>query len=218
MRENCDRFKYPHTPYMDISGSVDLHDEVRSLDSFAWSDGRDVIVTEKMDGENTSVYADHIHARSLDSRHHDSRNWIKSYAAQYIQPVLAPGERVLVENVYARHSIAYNQLPSFAWIFGVFHRTLVADWDYVELMASTVGLPTVPVLYQGPFDRHRIESVIASLDIEHQEGIVVRSREAFDVSEFSRHIAKWVRPGHVQTDQHWTRRWVPNKMRGNAQR
>lgn len=36
-----------------------------------------VVITEKMDGENTTLYRDGLHARSLDSRHHPSRNWVK---------------------------------------------------------------------------------------------------------------------------------------------
>jgi hypothetical protein len=34
--------------------------------------------TEKMDGENTTIATDYIHARSLDSRHHPSRSWVKN--------------------------------------------------------------------------------------------------------------------------------------------
>ncbi len=36
-----------------------------------------VIATLKLDGENTTMYSDHIHARSLDSAHHPSRTMIK---------------------------------------------------------------------------------------------------------------------------------------------
>jgi len=39
--------------------------------------GREVVVTEKMDGENTTMYCDNIHARSIDGRHHPSRDWVK---------------------------------------------------------------------------------------------------------------------------------------------
>ena len=35
------------------------------------------------------------------------------------------------------------------------------------------------------------------------EGYVVRLADSFDVGDFSKSIAKYVRAGHVQTDEHW---------------
>lgn len=35
-----------------------------------------------MDGENTSLYRNKLHARSEDSKDHKSRHWIKSFHAQ----------------------------------------------------------------------------------------------------------------------------------------
>lgn len=39
------------------------------------------------------------------------------------------------------------------------------------------------------------------------EGYVVRTVEGFAFDEFASHIAKWVRKGHVQTDEHWKANW-----------
>ena len=36
-----------------------------------------------------------------------------------------------------------------------------------------------------------------------REGVVVRRAGAFPDEVFSRSLAKWVRKGHVQTDEHW---------------
>ena len=71
--------KYPKILHLPWSEGVDVNTDL----VFAQEDvessfrGREVIVTEKMDGENCSMYRDHTHARSLDSRHHPSRNWVK---------------------------------------------------------------------------------------------------------------------------------------------
>ena len=44
-------------------------------------------VKEKMDGENTSLYQDGFHARSIDGRHHSSRDWVKGFWAQIAQDI-----------------------------------------------------------------------------------------------------------------------------------
>ena len=82
----------------------------------------ELIITEKMDGENTTIHRGGSHARSPDSRYHPSRDWLKAFSAG-IQPQLADGERVIGENLYARHSVGYDDLPSFflgfAWIASI---------------------------------------------------------------------------------------------------
>jgi len=40
------------------------------------------------------------------------------------------------------------------------------------------------------------------------EGYVVRNKESFPENEFNQNVAKCVRLGHVQTDEHWTKNWV----------
>ena len=59
-------YKYPRTFHLPWSPGVASDDKViESLDAFV---GREVVVTEKMDGENSSLYSNgHIHARSMDS-------------------------------------------------------------------------------------------------------------------------------------------------------
>lgn len=56
-----------------------------------------------------------------------------------------------------------------------------------------------------------------------KEGVVVRTRDSFDNNDFATHVAKFVRIGHVQTDEHWTRNWKRAilhyellKMKGNG--
>jgi hypothetical protein len=35
---------------------------------------------------------------------------------------------------------------------------------------------------------------------------------SFTTDEFATCVFKWVRKGHVQTDQHWTRNWQRAKL------
>ena len=105
--------KFPKISHLPWSEGVDertdrVFSQVDVAENFQ---GREVVVTEKMDGENTSMYGDYIHARSLNSRNHPSRNWVKNLHAG-IAHEIPDGWRVCGENVYAEHSIHYRGLPS----------------------------------------------------------------------------------------------------------
>ena len=69
--------KYPRTPHLPWSEGITSDDKkIKTLNKFH---GRSVIITEKMDGENTTMYRNNIHARSLDSRGGEERAWIKNF-------------------------------------------------------------------------------------------------------------------------------------------
>src|SRR3954466_10688581 len=85
------RVHYPRTPHLPWSPGV-TPDDVRAGD-LSGLRGREVVVTEKLDGENTTLYADGLHARSLDSAHHPSRAWVKALHGR-IAGSIAPGWRV----------------------------------------------------------------------------------------------------------------------------
>ena len=54
------RIKYPRTPHLPWSlGATNDDVKQRDLSHFV---GKQVVVTEKMDGENTTLYNDYIHA------------------------------------------------------------------------------------------------------------------------------------------------------------
>lgn len=42
-----------------------------------------------------------------------------------------------------------------------------------------------------------------NLDLDKQEGYVVRTVDSFAYEEFNRSVSKWVRKDHVVTDDHW---------------
>lgn len=201
------RYKYPRTRHLPWSPGAS-HDDLiaEEVEAFA---GQRVIVTEKMDGENTSLYRDHSHARSLDSRHHPSRNWVKGLHGS-IAHEIPEGWRVCGENLYARHSVAYDSLPSYFMLFSVWNAdNRCLDWDSTLEWAELLGLEAVPVLYDGVFDPQWLREL--ELDLERCEGYVVRLASSFSYAQFGASVAKWVRPNHVQTDQHWMHQAiVPN--------
>ena len=197
--------KYPHTPYLPFTKSRDPKDvKAGSVSEFAWGTGElDVVVTEKMDGENTSCYRDGLHARSLDFARHPSRDWITAYHSAYIAPLLGDDEQIMLENCYATHSLAYHLDPLYARVFGAADDTTVYSWEDVELYAQEVGLPTARVLYQGRWNTEVGVRLVKELDPEISEGFVVRTASEFPIAQFGEHVAKYVRAAHVQTDDHW---------------
>jgi predicted kinase len=175
--------------------------------------GRRVVVTEKMDGENTTLYRDGLHARSLDSGHHPSRAWVKALHGR-IAGRIPEGWRVSGENLFARHSIAYEDLASYFYGFSVWDGEWCLDWPSTVAFLQELGIPTPRVLWAGVFDGELIQKQLkVRLDLGQQEGYVVRAAEGFAYTEFAERVAKWVRPSHVQTDTHWMHaEVVPNRL------
>jgi hypothetical protein len=71
--------KYPRTYHLPSSPGATSDDKIHK--TIPYTDGDDVVISMKMDGENSTLYTDYYHARSIDSRHHPSRNWIKQFHA-----------------------------------------------------------------------------------------------------------------------------------------
>jgi hypothetical protein len=201
--------KYPRTKHLPFSASMTDDDKViESLDAFQ---NERIIITIKMDGENTTMYRDFIHARSIDSGYHESRTWVKNLHSQ-IAYKIPKGWRVCGENLYAKHSIHYKNLPSYFMIYSIWdNENVCLDWEMVETWADTLGIPTAPVIYEGLFDEQRLQDLaVFGFDVykgtyngDECEGYVVRVKRAFDYNQFGNCVAKYVRENHVQTDEHW---------------
>ncbi|MEV5202733.1 RNA ligase family protein [Streptomyces sp. NPDC053720] len=195
------RTHYPRTAHLPWSPGA-TSDDVRIADLSGLT-GREVVVTEKLDGENTTLYADGLHARSLDSAHHPSRGWVKALQGR-VGARIPDGWRVCGENMFARHSIPYEDLESFFYGFSVWDGERCLDWDRTAAFLRDLGIPVPPVLWRGVFDARAEKALRAlKLDTGRQEGYVVRPADGFGAGDFRRLVAKWVRPGHVQTDTHW---------------
>lgn len=205
--------KYPTTPHLPFSPG--LQNDDRRIQTLAGFEGREIVVTEKMDGENTTMGIDYIHARSLDSRHHPSRDWVKKFWGE-INYLILQDWRICGENVYAKHSVGYDDLSTYFYGFSIWNENNVAlSWDETVLMFEEIfHITPVPVLYRGLFDMKVLEKLAETIDPIKCEGFVVRVTDAVHYDEFDTKFAKWVRKGHVQTDKHWmTAEIVPNQLK-----
>lgn len=229
-----ERIKYSRTFHLPFSEGVTSDDKILlSLDQFI---GKEVIVSEKIDGECSCVYPDgYTHARSLDSKHHPSRSWLKNYASTFCHDI-PTGYRIYGENVFAFHSIFYTNLPSYFLLFGIYEGDKCLSWEETVELSQLLGLHTVPIIYQGVWDEQLIRKLwngigaFPTFETDKQnpvfpcdffpcqaEGFVVRLAEEFSVHDFSHSVAKMVRPNHVKTDSHWMEKTVIQNLLKESQ-
>jgi len=199
--------KYPRTYH--LPWSPGLSDDDRVVEDLSYFQDNRVIVTEKMDGENTTMYPDHIHARSLTSSDHPSRHLVKAIHAR-VKADIPKGWRLCGENLFATHSIHYDQLPGYFMLFSIWEGPKCLSWDETVEWATLLELPTVPVLYDGPWDESLVKEIPVGPGVE---GYVVRLASTFGFHRFRNCVAKYVRENHVQTSSHWMQsKVVPNGL------
>lgn len=204
------KVKYPRTYHLQWSPGKTSDDKTQyDLSSF---EGKEIIITEKMDGENSTLSRDYIHARSLDSRDHPSRHWLKGLWGR-IRFDIPDGWRICGENLYAKHSIYYDSLPTYFMVFSIWNeKNICLSVDETLDWCELLGLDFVPILYRGIFDLDFIKEF--KVDTSTKEGFVIRVTGEFPYSEFNKNVVKWVRKGHISDDKkHWmSTKIIPNKL------
>ena len=204
-----ERFKYPRTYHLPFSPGATADD--KTLKSDEHLHGLEVIITEKMDGENITIYNDGFHARSLDSTHKEYHSWLINYIQNFMYKI-PDGWRVCGEYLYAKHSIGYENLPSYFLVFSIWDKNECLCWDDTEIICEELGLCTVPVLWKTQYKTENIQQIATETVKSGGEGIVVRYSGSFQYDEFSSHIAKYVRKNHVQTDEHWSHMQIEKNL------
>lgn len=197
-------YKYPRTPHLPWSPGATNDDKVlHDLSSF---EGKLVVVTLKMDGEATTMYPDHIHARSINSKDHPSRHWVKALHGS-IKHDIPDTMRICGENLFAKHSMYYDDLPSYFMGYSVWSPKNCLSWHATNFWLNKFGLEIVPVIWQGEWSyKNDMEKLLTSVFEPYageHEGYVVRTYDGFKREDFGLYVAKYVRPNHIQTDEHW---------------
>lgn len=208
--------KFKSIPHFSFSETVNEDDYIL----YDTSNLNNIIISEKRDGENTSLYTDKTHARSIDSNYHESRSWIKKFHSE-IKNYIDSDIIIRGENLYAKHSIHYKNLTSYFEVFQIQKNDEILSWeDTLEVInrinsLNSYGtqLITVPVIYKGIYNEKTVKEIIKQLDTSITEGIVVRNADSFNINDFGKNIVKWVRKNHVQTSEHWMKmKVIPNEL------
>lgn len=209
--------KYPRTFHLPYSECITDDDKRLSSDEH-FKQMKNIVVTEKMDGQNQTVYSDgYYHARSVDGNNKSWDKWFKQYIQKWCHDI-PNGYRVCGECLFAKHSIEYS-FPNDGYLFQMFaiydDKNTCLSWEQTWMWCELFGLKPVNVIYYGKYDKDLI--MFKFLEYKQKqnhevEGFVVRNVDSFAYEDFSKNVAKYVRKNHVQTDEHWTKNWQPNKV------
>lgn len=182
--------------------------------------GNDIVITEKLDGENTGMTNDGVYARSHAT--FTTSPWSREVRQLHnikVRGNLSEDEFLFGENLEGIHSIEYTNLKSYFYIFGVRDNNIWVPWSSVEEYSYLLDIPTVPVLFKGIVkSEEELKELVERLVSEkselggEREGIVIRSAGMFHNDDFAENVSKWVRANHVQTDEHWTINWKKAKI------
>lgn len=206
--------KYPRTYHAPWGDKVTKDDKVMKSDE--GFHGKEVVVTVKMDGENTTMYNDYIHARSINSGSHPTRIKVKDIWAQ-VGYQLSEDERICGENLYAKHSIKYEDLPSYFMVFSWWEGNTCLSWDDTVFNAQACDLEIVPVIYRGIFDREKIiEAYEQNFKGAGCEGYVVRLAEEFTYGQFRNSAMKFVEPAFREVVNSSHGHWISQKIEPNT--
>lgn len=203
--------KYPRTYHLPWSN---LLKDDRILKDDSHFVGKRVIVTLKMDGENTTMYNDYIHARSLESASHETRKWVKGLWSR-INYFLDDNMRICGENLYAVHSIKYKNLKSYFMMFSMWMDNKCLSWDETVEYSKIIGLEIVPAIYDGIYDKDKIIAEFSKYQKDN-EGYVVRIADEFNYIDFRRSVAKFVLPEFRQALNNSHGHWISKKVEVNG--
>ena len=199
-----DLYSYPRTPHLDFSPGATSDDKYASKSTLAYlASGVELVVTEKLDGGNVSLYPDYFHARSLDSGTHAWDTVAKSRWAE-VRSDIPAGWRISCESMYARRSVAYEGLLSPIYVIGIWNeKNELLSWDDTVEWSALIGLPTVPLIYRGTDYKEATTAWSKSYDTSISEGFVVRDSGTIHYDDFAKRVVKFVRADHVQTTASW---------------
>ncbi|MBX7242507.1 MAG: RNA ligase family protein [Bacteroidia bacterium] len=207
--------KYGRTYHFPFSPGTSSDDKVLS----AWQSllEHEIIITEKLDGENTCLKQSGVYARSHVAP--TQNPWAGNMWDIWKSRRNSLGElEIFGENLYGLHSIEYQKLPHHFFIFAIRDGVTWLSWEEVVFYAGTLELPVVPVYETGRYSEDTLKAAIlsgmtkGSAFGETIEGFVCRNSAAFDESQFTKNVLKYVRKNHIQTDIHWTKNWKRAKL------
>lgn len=209
-------YKYPRTFHLPYSPKRGSDDKVLIDDSNF--EGKHVVVMEKMDGENTTLYHNHLHARSLDSTKDESHRWLErfrnSILAQLNQyPSLDTNWRICGENLFYKHTVFYQDLKSIFLGYSIWledkseGQNESLSWFETISIFDKIGVSYPSVIYEGIYDKQAILENFEDYKGKKNrqvEGFVIRLKDSFLYEDFSKSVAKYVCDDfEITSSKHW---------------
>lgn len=218
--------KYLRTYHLPFSPEVNGDDKIMDSNILDKFQGEEIVITEKIDGGNSclkpnvGVFA-RTHALPTDC---ETFNYIKNIHYFSKLHLLNPHYWYFGENTFAIHSIVYTNLTDSFYLFNIYD-TQTKMWlshDDVVKEAQRCNFKLVPIIYRGTMLPLKELEVYLAKELKKEsllggqrEGFVLRMAKSFsdnNKSEFDC-VVKYVRKGHVQSDEHWKKNWKPQLIR-----
>jgi protein-tyrosine phosphatase len=200
--------QYPLTPYIYMSPLCDS-DQIFNKQKLQYliSKKTQIIITEKLDGENCCLYKGKVYDRT-DLIDDLSFNTIKDMYNRRILPIIEDHPELenlalYGENLTKIRSIRYVGQKDWFYLFGIFceKRQMWYSWKDVEYVANILDLPVPPVVFSGEItsieklhDLLKKEiSTPSMLSTDGKEGFVIRSADSFFAEDFGSMVCKYVK-------------------------
>jgi len=215
--------KYGRTYHYPFSPGTESDDRIQHNYWQHLSRVQQLVHTEKLDGENNCLSKLGVFARSHAAP--TTSAWTQSIR-QYWQLIKGSlgNLEIFLENLYAIHSIEYKNINHHFYVFAVREDDRWLSWEETKFYAAMLDMPTVPEIkmFTTPADITAFENEVKTITNGRgslnphdaltgapttMEGIVTRNVESYPVAAFAENVFKYVRKGHVKTDEHWTRHW-----------
>lgn len=218
--------KYPRTYHLSCSPEVHSDDKVLPIEIEETFLNEELYISEKIDGGNAPLHAGKVYARAISNEtFHPSFTKLKNlYKGIYYEKMneFDFHENILYgENVQAEHSIKYTKLNSPYYLFNILSlkTNIWKSVEEVEEISKQLNLPMVPFIAKRKFKTIKELSKFLAEELkkpsafgEDREGFVIRKVNQFKTEDFYKNVCKYVRKGHVQTEDHWSKNWKENKI------
>jgi hypothetical protein len=209
--------KFPRIHH--LSFSQQIHKDDKTIENPEYFLNKEIIITEKLDGSNCCFFEDKWFSRSGELASGSWFNILKNkHFNNYDKNFMYFGE-----NMYAKHSIYYDKLTDWFYLFEVYDpkRKLFLSLNERNYLPN-FPFNFVPSVWCGVCKSLKELEKILLKEIKKEsyfgkerEGFVVRTTNYIFLENYSSCVAKFVRENHVQTDEHWTKTWRPNELKLN---
>jgi len=200
--------KYPRTFHFPFSPNISNNDRIiKDISPFL---NKQLIITEKLDGDNTAIYNGEVYSRSNTSTaSHESFNIIKNIFAW--KTINIKDKVFYGENLYRVHSITYNNLSSYFYVFNILSGNIWLPWKNITDICQELDFKTVPYVDKKVFksstelkdfllNEINKESILGGI----REGLVVRPYDGFFSTSFNSHVGKIVSKSFSNDNINWS--------------
>jgi len=216
--------KYPRTFHFQFSPEIHDDDKVISFKYLGNFLQDEIIITEKLDGSNSALKGH----QGVFGRSHalpTKEPWYDHLKGLYYSKMdkLKPNLWYFGENTFAIHSIEYTEMEHYFYIFAIYNSDTNEWLSYDDMVteANRVEIPLVPLLFRGTVESMGWVNKWMDKTMKSQssklggdlEGFVMRVASTIPGDKFNEFVAKYVREGHVQTSEHWSKNWVQQTLK-----